>query len=191
LNSEPADRLEVEVVRGLVEEEHVRPSEEHLRDEDAQLVAAGERVHLRLVLLGGDAEAHEELGRFALGHVAVLFADRALELTEADADLVRHLACQQLLLLLHRVPKGLVAHDDGVEDALLVVFEMVLLEDAEAEVARDRDGARIRVLVSFEHLEEGALAGAVRAGEAVALGRIELHRDVLCRGRSRTTFGKI
>ena len=40
---EPADREDVEVVGRLVEEEHVGPAEEHLREEHAQLEAARER----------------------------------------------------------------------------------------------------------------------------------------------------
>ena len=95
-----------------------------------------------VVLLGRDAEADEELGRLALGDVAVLFGDDALELAEADADLVGHLAGEEALLLLHRVPERLVAHHDGVEDALLVVLEVVLLEDAEAQLAGDRRSTR-------------------------------------------------
>ena len=177
------------MVRRLVEEEHVRLAVEHLRDEDAELVAACEGVHPRLVLVGRDTETDKELSRFALGHVAVLFGDRPLELAEADTNLVRHLAGEEALLLLHRLPQGFVPHDDGVEDALLLVLEVVLTEDAKAEVARDRDRPGVRDLVELEHLEERRLPGAVRAGEAVALPRIELHRDVLEEDLGAETLG--
>ena len=83
---------------------------------------------------GGMPEADEQLRGFALRRVAVLFGDRPFELAEADADLVGHLAGEEALFLLHRVPQGLVAHEHGVEDPLLVVREVVLLEDAEAQV---------------------------------------------------------
>ena len=183
---EPPDRLEVEVVRGLVEQEHVGLAEEHLRDEHAELVAGGQGVHPVLVLLDGDAEAFEELGRLGLGHVAVFFGDDALELAEPEAHLVGDLAREEHVLLLHRVPEGLVAHHDGVEDGVLVVGEVILTEHAEAHPAGDRDGADVRVLGPGEHLDERRLAGAVRAGEAVALARVELHRDVLERIFGRT-----
>ena len=39
---EPPNRVEIEVVGGLVEEQHVGLAVEDLRDEDAQLVAARE-----------------------------------------------------------------------------------------------------------------------------------------------------
>src|SRR6185437_4672334 len=121
--------------------------------------------------------------------VAVLFGDNAFELAEADADLVRDLAGEELVLLLHRVPQRLVPHDDGVDDALLLVLEMVLAEDAEAELAGDRDRPRVRVLAELEHLEERRFSRAVRAGEAVPLPRIELHRDVLEEDLGTETLG--
>src|ERR1019366_4534573 len=46
---EPANRQDVEVVGGLVEEEDVRAAEEHLREEDAKFEAARERRELPAV----------------------------------------------------------------------------------------------------------------------------------------------
>ena len=75
------------MVRRLVEEQDVGLAVEDLRDEDAQFVAAREGVHLRLVLVGRDTETDEGAGRLALGHVAVLFGDRAFELAEPDGSI--------------------------------------------------------------------------------------------------------
>ena len=60
---EPADGVEVEVVGRLVEQQDVGAAEEHLRDEDAQLVAGRQGAHRVLVALGREPEAHEQLGR--------------------------------------------------------------------------------------------------------------------------------
>ncbi len=131
------------------------------------------------MLVRGDAEAFEERGGFALGDVTVLLGDHTLELAEPNADLVRDVAGEEALLLVHRVPEGLVAHEHGVDDAVSVVFEMVLLEHAETEIPGDLDRSGVRVLVAREHLDEGGFAGAVGSGEAITLAGIELHRDVL------------
>src|SRR5512138_358593 len=119
---EPADRVDVEVVRGLVEEESLRVPEERLREQDAQLVAARERAH-RLVVPGLlDAEALQELRRVGLRRVAVLLADEDLELREPVAVLVGDLRLrEELLLLRHRAPERLVAHEHDVEDAVVLV----------------------------------------------------------------------
>ena len=69
--------------------------------------------------------------RIALGCVAVLFADDALELAEAHA-----VGIGQLRLRVHRhapqrLPQPLVAHDDRVDDAELVEGVLILPQDAE------------------------------------------------------------
>ncbi len=61
----------------------------------------------------------EELGRLALGRVAVVLGDDALELGQAHADRVVDLAGEELLLLDHGRPELGLARHDGVEDALL------------------------------------------------------------------------
>ena len=80
---EPADREDVEVVGRLVEEQHVRPAEEHLREEHAQLEAAGERRE-RLAMHGDrDAEPLEDGAGARLERVAVVRGDPVLELGQA------------------------------------------------------------------------------------------------------------
>jgi hypothetical protein len=50
---QPADGEDVQVVRGLVEQEDVRAAGQHLRQEHAQLEAAGEGRQRLVVDLGG------------------------------------------------------------------------------------------------------------------------------------------
>ncbi len=126
----------------------------------------------------GDVEALEEDGGVGFGLVAVLFADDAFELAEADAVLVGHLGLGvDDLALFERGPEGLVAHDDGVDDAEGVELVLVLLEDAELFGADY--GALLGVELAGEDLHEGGFAGAVGAGEAVAAIAVEGDRDVL------------
>ncbi len=80
---EPVDGLEVEVVRGLVEEERLGVAEERLREEDADLLAALELGHLALVEFVGDVEALQEDCGVGFGLVAVFVADDAFEFAEA------------------------------------------------------------------------------------------------------------
>ena len=133
---------------------------------------------MRVVEFVGDVEALEQDGGVGVGLVAVLFADDALELAEADAVLVGHLGLGvDDLALLERGPEALVAHDDGVDDAEGVELVLVLLEDAELFGADD--GALLGVQLAGEDLHEGGLAGAVGAGEAVAAAAVEGDGDVL------------
>ena len=70
-----------------------------------------------------------------------------------------------------RAPQPLVAHDDGVDDAEAVERELVLAQDA--ELGRTDDGALLRRQLAGQQLHEGRLAGAVRAGQAVAAARLK------------------
>ena len=174
---EPVDGVEIEVVGGLVEEQGLGVAEERLREEDADLLAALELGHLALVELVGDVEALEKDGGVGFGLVAVFVADDAFELAEADAVFVGHLGLGvDDLALFERGPEGLVAHDDGVDDAVGVEVVLVLPEDAELFGADD--GALLGVELAGEDLHEGGFAGAVGAGEAVAAAGGEGDGDI-------------
>ena len=175
---EPADRVEVEVVGGLVEEQRLGLAEERLGEEHAELQAAGELAHRPVVLRHRDAEPGEQLGRVRLGGIAVLLGDDVLELAEALSLGVGDLGeGEDRLLLLHRGPERPVAHQDDVEHPSLLEAELVLLEDGGPLRAGDR--AVVGLEHTLEDLHEGRLAGAVRPGEAVALAGGEGDGDVV------------
>ncbi len=103
----------------------------------------------------------------ALGGVAVFVADDAFEFAEAHAVVVGHLGLLvDAVALFQSGPQRRVAHDDGVDDAVVVKGELILAQDA--ELARAHDVALLRLQFAGKDLHEGGLAGAVGAGEAVA-----------------------
>ena len=173
---QPVDGVEIEVVGGLVEEQGFGLAEEGLGEEDAHFLAALELAHLALVDCFGDVETVEENGGVGFGGVAVFVADDAFEFAEAHAVGVGQLGLLvDAVALFHGGPERLVAHDDGVDDAIGVEGELVLAEDA--EFARADDGALLRVEFAGEDLHEGGLAGAVGSGESVAAAGDEADAD--------------
>ena len=62
---EPHDRLEVEVVRGLVHQQDVGPAEQHPGQGHAHLPAAGEGAHVAVDALVVEAEAVQHLAGLA------------------------------------------------------------------------------------------------------------------------------
>ena len=176
---EPANRVEVEVVGRLVEQEHVSAGKKRLRNEHAKFVTAGERAHGVEVAIGRDAKAFEEGCRARFRRVAVFFANDAFEFRETHADVVGHLDLVQALFLLHGAPKRLVSHHDGVEDARLLIREVILLQDADTELLGDVHPALIGVFFAGDDLEERRLSRAIRAHERIALAWVEAHGDVL------------
>ena len=169
---QPVDRVEVEVVGGLVEQQRAWRAEERLGQQHPHLLAALQFRHLPLVQRLGDVEAVEQDGGVALGRVAVVLADGALELAEAHAVLVaeRRLGVEQVPLL-QGAPQGAVAHDHGVDHPERIERELVLAEHPEPVGAGDT--ALLRRDLAGEQLHERRLAGAVRPGQAVAAPRRE------------------
>ena len=81
---EPADRDDVEVVRGLVEQQQVRLGHQHLGKVQAHLVAAGQRRGMAVEVIVGEPEAVQD--RFGLiGLVDVVFVRR-----QGEAGLLDH-----------------------------------------------------------------------------------------------------
>ena len=125
-----------------------------------------------------DVEAVKQDGGVGLGGIAVFVADNAFEFAEAHAVLVGHLGLfVDAVALFKRGPQRRVAHDDGVDDAIVVKRELILAQDA--ELARAHDVALLRLQFAGKDLHECRLAGAVGAGEAVAAAGNEDDADVL------------
>ena len=173
---QPADGDDVQVVRRLVEQQHVGVRGEHLGEQHAQLEAAGERRQRLAVDLARDAEPLEDLARPRLERVAVVAQDQVLELGIAVGVELGLGVGQELLLLDHRLPDLVVAHHRHLEDRHVLVAEVVLLEHAELEALGHRHRPLARLLVTGEDLQEGGLARAVRPNQAITVAGVELDR---------------
>ena len=122
--------------------------------------------------LFGDVETVEENGGVGFSGVAVLVADDAFELAETHAVFVGHFGfLVDAVALFKGGPEWLVAHDDGVDDAVGVEGELILTEDAE--------------------LHECRFAGAVGPGEAVATAGDEADGDFFEENFSAVAHGDV
>src|SRR5687767_13763263 len=175
---QPVNGVEVEMVRRLVEQQRLWMTEQRLRQQHADLLAALQLRHRPLVQCVRDVQALEQDGRVALGRVAVLFPDDAFQLAEAHAVVIGHLGpgVQQLALLQGR-PEPPVAHDYRIDDAARVEGELILAEDADLLWTADR--AALRRQLTGHQLHEGRLAGAIRPRQAVAPPGDERRGDVV------------
>jgi hypothetical protein len=153
---EPADGENVEVVRGLVQEEDVGAADQDLREENPQLEPAREGRERRAVRADGDAEPFEDGARPGFEGVAVVGRDAILEL--GDARGVGFVGLHQRVLLPLRLRDDDVSRHRHVEDGLGVAHEAVLPEDAHTCGLRDRDVSGGRRLVSRDDRQERRLA---------------------------------
>ncbi len=161
------DRVEVEVVRRLVEQQGLRMSEQGLSEQNPHLLPTLQLRHRPVVQPVGNVEPLQENGRVTFRRVSVLLADDALELAEAHAVLVADRGLLvQLLALLERRPEPGVAHDHRVDHAETIEDELILPQDA--ELGRPRDRALLRRKLAGQELQERRLARAVGSGQAIA-----------------------
>ena len=152
---EPEDRVHVEVVRRLVEEQEVRPSHELARERDALLPSSRER-------------RDERPGRAALRHER-----------EPGDVLVRREAGFPLLLAGVRARGAL---EDGLADRRALAEDRHLREEADAQAPLRGPRALVRRDLAREDGEQRRLPGAVRADEADAVARVDGARDPLEQG---------
>ena len=156
---EPDDALEVEVVRGLVEQDDVRLAEERLGQQHLDLEARVHVGHERVVEGGVHAEALEYLARVRLGLPAAELRELLLELRGADAVLVREVGLfVDGVLLLAALVQARVPHYDGVEHSVGVVHALILLKYGHAGLGVHIDVPARGVDLAREYFEEGGLA---------------------------------
>ena len=150
---EPEQRLEVEVIGRLVEEQEGRFADEQAGEVRAHDPPAGERLGELVVVGLAEAEAGEDLlGAGLEGVVDVpVVVVLGLELAAAGRDL---------------------------EDRLVADRGALLREEAEVRAALPFDQAVIRVVFAQDDIEEGGLAGAVGADEAETVGAGDVQRHV-------------
>ena len=80
--------LQVEVVGGFVHQQHVGPAEQHARQRDAHLPAAGERAYVAIDLVVLEAEAVQHFAGLRFQRVAAEMLVGLLHFAEAFEDAV-------------------------------------------------------------------------------------------------------
>ncbi len=126
-----------------------------------------------------DPEALEDLAGPRLEGVAVSPQDDVLEFRVAVGFEVVLGAGEDPFLLGHRVPQRPVAHHHDIEDAVALVPEVVLAQDAQPRALRDRELPGAGGLLAGENPQQRGFATAIGADDAVALARVELERSAL------------
>ena len=179
---EPFDRLGVEVVGRLVEQEQVRVLEQQPGERHAALLAAGQGRDVGVV--GRAAQGVHRDVDVALQVPGVGRVDLVLEraLLRADGLVV---GVRVGPLGHHRVVRvdQVLDRADAVEDVALDVLARVelglLAQVADGEAGRQARLAGEPVVEPGHDLEQARLAGAVRPDDADLGARIERDRDVL------------
>ena len=168
---EPVNRLGVEVVRRLVEQQHVGLLQQQTAQRHAAPLTA--RKHLdRLVGVGAAQGVHRTLEhavQLPAVHVVNLLVELALALDEARHRVVVHRLAElhvNILVLLEQGYRGGAPLFDHLADGLRIV-ELGLLLQIAHRIAGRKDHLALEVLVDAgNNLHEGRLSGAVQTDDA-------------------------
>ena len=180
---EPADRVDVEIVRRLVEQQHIGARIQCLCEQDAQFEAGGYLAHQDVVLRLVDARVDQGCSRAGCGRVAVVLGDLRLQLCGPEVVIVGRVRVGvDAVALVNRAPELDVPLQHDVEDALVLVTELVLAELAHAQPGLQHHVTRTRLQFAAQDLHERGLAASIRPDEAIAVAVHELDRDVLEQG---------
>ena len=178
---EPPDRVDVEMVRGLVEQEEIGLRDERLAEQRAAAPSAGQLAERTI---GRQRQPrHDRLDTlFEPPAVAllelVLELAQALEVPVAIGDLPGNVVILRDERAELSEPRG-----HFIEHRAIRRTGNVLIEPGHAEPGRPPDRSPVGRHVSGDHLEEARLACPVAADEADPLARVDAQAGVLEEGQ--------
>ena len=177
---QPGDGVNVQVVGRLVHEDDIRIAEQRLRQQDFHLFVTGQVRHLLIEQTFRQTQTLDQLRGVCLCLPAVQFGKLRLQLRCQDAVLFGEvLLGVESVFLLHDVIQPLVAHDNGIQDSVCVVGEVILLEDAHAEIFGDGHLAGGGLELTAENFQKRGFSGTVCADDAVTVAGVELKVYIL------------
>ena len=170
---QPENRVEVEVVGRLVEQQQVGATGERAGEVEADAPAAGKLRHRSREIGVGETEAVQHLGDARLGRVAADFAVTGMQVADRLA-VAAGLGLGQFAFDAAQLD---IAVEDEIERA--VGQGGGFLGDAGDAPARGQlDGARFGVQFAGEQREQAGLAGAVGADDADLPAGMQLDRGI-------------
>ena len=130
---QPLHGVQVQVVGRLVQQQVVGMSEQGLGQHDTHLLVVRYLGHLLVVLTFLHTQVLQQLCCLTLCFPAVHLGKSHLQIGCTHTVFLGHLSLGiQGFTLLHVLPQGLMTHQHGVHHRIFVIFEVVLLQHAQA-----------------------------------------------------------
>jgi hypothetical protein len=187
---EPVDGMDVQVVGGLIQQQHIGLGEQRLCQQHAQLEARSNFTHGAEVQLSGDSGISENGGGARLRGVAVVLGESGLELGGFHVVGIGGVRIGiNPVAFGHGRPHFAMALHDDVDDALVFVAELVLVQFAQAQAVLQGDIPDALLELAAQDLHERGLAAAVGPDQAIAVAVRKLDGDPL-KKRLRTKLNR-
>ena len=166
-------RLQIQVVGGLVQQQHAGLAEKRLGQQDAHLLAALQLRHLALMQRFRNIQTLEQNRGVRFRGIAAFVSDNALELAHAHAVFVGPVGGigVERFTLLQRVPERSVAHDHRIQNAVGIEGELILAQDP--DLLRPGYGTLGGFNFAGQDFHERGFARSIGAGDGVAPSLLE------------------
>ena len=191
---EPLHRFQIEMVRRLVEQQHLGVADEQFRKRDAHLPTAGElgggTGHVAL----GEAEAEQHASHFRLQRVAaehLVGVPRPAHGRQLSFGGVRAQLRLQLVQALLRFKNLGLGRDDLFEDGQVPHLDGLLLQIAHARPLGEEHAPLVRIVLAGDNVEQRRLARAVRAHERQPVVLFQAERHVVEQRAAAVGFRKM
>ena len=175
---QPPDRLNVQVVCRLVQQDNIRIAEQRLRQQYLHLLVTGKGGHLLIQQGFIQSQTLDQLGCVGFSLPAVQLRKFPLQLRcQFPVRLGKILLCVQCILLLHDLIQPGVAHNHRIQHRISVIGKVILLEHGNPLRLGNDDLSGGRLQIPAQDPQEGGLACTVGADDAVAvaIGEFQIH----------------
>ena len=175
---QPADGFNVQMVRGLVQQNNVRIAEQGLSQQHLHLFVARQGGHLLVQQGLIQPQPLDQLGCIGFRLPAVQLCKFPLQLCcQLPVRLGKILLGVQSILLLHDFIQPGVAHNHRIQHRIGIIGKVILLEHGDPLGFGDDDLPGGRLQIPAENPQEGGLACTVGADDAVAVavGEFQIH----------------
>jgi len=176
---QPANRVDVQVVGWLIQQQHVRIGEQRLRQQHAQLPARRDFAHRAGMLLDRNAHAEQQGAGARFGGVAVVLGHFAFQFGRAHVIVFGRLGIGvDRVALMDRIPQLAVALQHHINHALVFIAKLILLELTQAHAGVEADIAGGGFEIAAQNFHESGFAAAVGANQTVAVAIAKLNRNL-------------
>ena len=177
---EPVDRIEIKMVRRLVEKKNIGIPEQCLCKKDLNLERILDITHHHVMIFRINSEAVKQRCRIGFRFPAVHLRELALKLRGTDTVFIgKILFGIYRILFLHDLIQALVSEDNGIKNGIRVILEVILLEEGQT-LSRSHD---YLALTGFKlprkYFEESRFSCAVGAYKSVAVAFRKLDINIL------------
>ena len=167
---QPCDRIQIQMVRRLVEQQNIRISKQCLCQQHLDLQGTRQILHQCIVILGRDTESVQQCRCVTFRIPAVHLGKFCLQLTGTDSIFIGKIFFHiNRIFFFSDIIQSLVSHDNSIQNRIFVIFKMILLQERKT-LARGNDHITARRLqLTGQDLQKCGFSGTVGTDQSVTV----------------------